>query len=131
MSTAAILGIDRKLWNEHLTERSRERLTGKITDPFTIIKHAAHAINPDIPEELILQATKHRMMRFEESLEKMPESSIQTIRLLKKAGKKIALLSNADIIETKGWVNCPAAVFFDVVVFSCEVGYMKPDSEIL
>ncbi len=130
LSTATILGIDRKIWNEHLMEKSRDRLTGKINDPFTIIRDLAHSIDPSIPEELIKQAVQHRSSRFEESLELMPLASVNTIRALKESGKKVALLSNADVMETKGWVKCPGAQFFDVVVFSCEVGYMKPDREI-
>lgn len=129
LSTATILGIDRKIWSEHLM-KSRDRLTGKITDAYTIIRELAHGIDSSIPEELIRQAVDHRSGRFEESLELMPHLSVNAIKALKESGKKIALLSNADVMETKGWIKCPGAPFFDVVVFSCEVGYMKPDREI-
>lgn len=130
LSTATILGIDRKVWTEHLMEKSRDRLTGKISDAYTIIRDLALLIDPSIPEELIRQAVQHRSGRFEESLELMPATSVAAIKALKASGKKVALLSNADIMETKGWAKCPGAPFFDVVVFSCEVGYMKPDREI-
>lgn len=130
LSTATVLGIDRKTWNEHLMEKSRDRLTGKINDPYTIIRDLAHSIDPSIPDELIRQAVQHRSGRFEESLELMPLTSVNTIKTLKETGKKVALLSNADVMETKGWAKCPGASYFDVVVFSCEVGYMKPDREI-
>jgi putative hydrolase of the HAD superfamily len=130
LSTAAVLGIDRKIWNEHLMEKSRERLTGKINDSYTIIRELAHSIDPSISDELIKQAVQHRSARFEESLELMPVDSINAIKALKESGKKVALLSNADVMETKGWTKCPGAPYFDVVVFSCEVGYMKPDREI-
>ncbi len=130
LSTATILGIDRKVWNEHLMEKSRDRLTGRISDPYTIIWELAHSINPSIPDELIKQAVQHRSGRFEESLELMPAESVKAIKSLKAAGKKVALLSNADVMETKGWKKCPGAPYFDVVIFSCEVGFMKPDREI-
>jgi putative hydrolase of the HAD superfamily len=130
LSTATILGIDRRLWNQHFMDRSRDRLTGNTNDAYTVIKDLAHAIDPSIPEELIRQAVEHRARRFEESLELMPEASIETIRYLKSKGKKVALLSNADVIETRGWVKCPAGPYFDATIFSCEVGYMKPDIEI-
>jgi putative hydrolase of the HAD superfamily len=130
LSTATVLGIDRKIWNEHLMEKSRGRLTGKVSDAYTIIRELAHSIDPSIPDELIKQAVQHRSTRFEESLELMPVESVNTIKALKERGKKVALLSNADVMETKGWAKCPGAPYFDVVVFSCEVGYMKPDREI-
>jgi putative hydrolase of the HAD superfamily len=130
LSSSSILGIDKKVWNEQLMEKSRDRLTGKITDAYEILRSVAHTIDPTIPEELIKQATQHRIQRFIGSLERMPQESVDTIKRLKQAGKKVALLSNADVIETLGWKNCPAAPYFDVVVFSCEAGFMKPDSEI-
>lgn len=130
LSTSTILGIDKKVWNMHLLEKSRKRLTGKETDAYSIIKNLAHSIDPFISEELIHQATQHRMMRFEESLIRMPEESTETVKKLKAQGKKIALLSNADAMETGGWKKSPISPFFDVVIFSCEVGFMKPDREI-
>lgn len=130
LPTATVLGIDRKIWNEHLMEKSRDRLTGKIRDAYTIIETIAHAVDPSIPGELIRQAADHRRIRFIESLEKMPEVSVDTIKHLKNSGKKTALLSNADFIEIEGWKKCPAVPFFDVAIFSCESGYMKPDREI-
>jgi putative hydrolase of the HAD superfamily len=111
-------------------ERSRDRLTGKFQDAFTIIKNIAHAVNPYISDELIRQAADHRRIRFIESLAKMPDVSVGTVKRLKDAGKKTALLSNADVIETEGWSKCPVVPFFDVVIFSCEAGFMKPDREI-
>jgi len=41
--------------------------------------------------------------------------------------KKIALLSNADVMEKSGWDNSPLKTLFDVVVFSCDAGFAKPD----
>lgn len=130
LPTAAILGVDRKRWNELLMESSRDRLTGVICDPYLIIKTLAHSLNPLLSEELIDKATIHRKLRFRKSLELMPEESVSTVRKLKESGKKVALISNADFMEIEGWNTCPAAPYFDEVIFSCEAGYMKPDQEI-
>ncbi|MCX6012008.1 MAG: hypothetical protein NTV30_01065 [Chloroflexi bacterium] len=43
--TPELLGISRDAWNEQL-EKARWRLTGEETEPYTIIKRMAHAINP-------------------------------------------------------------------------------------
>jgi putative hydrolase of the HAD superfamily len=90
----------------------------------------AHAIDPTIPEELIRQAVRHRTMRFEEALRLMPQTNVTTIQRLKASGKKLALLSNADKMEMAGWAKSPVVPFFDVVIFSCEAGCMKPDRQI-
>jgi putative hydrolase of the HAD superfamily len=60
----------------------------------------------------------------------MPDSSTETIRCLKALGVKTALVSNADVLEKEAWPLCPAAPHFDSVIFSCDVGFMKPEPEI-
>jgi len=45
-------------------------------------------------------------------------------------GKKIALVSNADFNEIVAWNRSPIAPLFDVTIFSCEVGFVKPEREI-
>jgi len=129
-STSAILGVDSRSWNEQLMEKSKSRLIGLEKDPYEIIEKLAHIINPAISHETIQKAVQNRIKRFEDALVKMPERSINTIRKLKEMGKKIALLSNADVIEAAAWTQCPIAPYFDVVLFSCNVGYVKPEVEI-
>jgi putative hydrolase of the HAD superfamily len=43
---------------------------------------------------------------------------------------KLALISNADAVEVAGWPGCPLEECFDVVIFSCDVGHVKPEREI-
>ena len=49
---------------------------------------------------------------------------------IKKNGKKICLISNADIIDVMYWEKSPLYNLFDDAVFSYEVGYLKPQTEI-
>lgn len=128
--TADTLGLDRIKWNDFLVNNTRDRLIGKIQDPREIIKYIAHSINPDITIEQIELATKNRIHRFTDALLNIPEETLQVLNELKKQGKKLALLSNADVIEIAAWNSSPLIPFFDVVVFSCEVGYAKPEKEI-
>ena len=60
----------------------------------------------------------------------MSASSTDTIRRLKARGVKTALVSNADVMEKAAWSLCPAAPYFDSVIFSCDAGFMKPEPEI-
>ena len=48
-STSYLLGIDRKLWDELLTNRSRSRLTGEQQDPYAIITALVYAAGVSIP----------------------------------------------------------------------------------
>ncbi|MEO0124027.1 MAG: HAD family hydrolase [candidate division WOR-3 bacterium] len=128
--TADILGVDRKRWTEQLLNNSIERLTGKLKDPYKIIEKMAHSIDPNIPNEIIKKATDKRIEFFKKAIIEMPQSSIDTIIYLKNRNKKLALISNADFMEKMAWDFCPIAQYFDAVIFSCEVGYVKPQKEI-
>jgi putative hydrolase of the HAD superfamily len=128
-TTSEFLGLSQEKWNEQVFDKSKERLTGKIKDPVTIVKTMAHAINPSIPMEKIIASVKNRMLRFETALINIPKESVDTIIELKKRGKKIGLSSNADFTEMAGWSKSPLANLFDSIVFSCEVGYMKPEPQ--
>lgn len=128
--TSEILGFGKEEWNEQLLEKSKERLTGKNKDPFSIIKNMAQAINPNISIELIQKATQNRLLRFEEALINIPKNTINTLEKLKLMNKKIGLISNADVSEVYGWEKSPIKKYFDSVVFSCIVGLVKPDKEI-
>lgn len=52
------------------------------------------------------------------------------ILLEKFRGVKIGLISNADMIDSKYWNKSPLSEFFDVAIFSCDVGILKPETEI-
>jgi putative hydrolase of the HAD superfamily len=128
--TSEILGLDRRRWNAQLMEKSKDRLRGLEKDPYEIIAKLAHAIDPDLSEDIIRRATQNRIARFEDALLKIPESTQIVIKQLKQQGLKVALVSNADVIECAAWNRSPVAPFFDVALFSCEVGLVKPDVEI-
>ncbi len=130
LSTSEYLGISKQSWSEQLLEKSMERLIGALKDPFVIIKGMVHAINPDIPDQIIQNATQNRIERFKNALLAVPESTIRTLQTLKSMHKKIGLISNADVSEVYYWKESPLRLFFDSVVFSCEAGLAKPDPKI-
>jgi putative hydrolase of the HAD superfamily len=130
VNTSDILGVTKEKWNEQLLEKSRDRLTGKEKNPFVFVRQMAHAINPHISDELIERAVKFRIERMKKAVTLIPATTIQTLNTLKGQGKKLGLLSNADASEMAGWKGSPIAPFFDSTVFSCEVGYVKPEHQI-
>ncbi|UCD19134.1 MAG: HAD family hydrolase [candidate division WOR-3 bacterium] len=129
-STSEILGVSRRDWNEQLLHHSAERLRGEMTDPFKIIEKMAHAIDPAILTRTIEIAVKNRIERFRYALTNIEEPTLNTLRTLKTSGKRLGLISNADMTEIDGWEISPLKPFFDAVIFSCRVGYFKPEREI-
>jgi putative hydrolase of the HAD superfamily len=129
-STCSLLGIDKTAWNHALWEQSRWRLIGEELDAVTIIRRLAHSIDPDVPLERIEDATHRRIDRFRHALRDIPVENVQTLQTLRAAGVRLALVSNADVIEIAGWSESPLAELFDTQLFSCFVGCAKPDLEI-
>ena len=125
-----ILDIPLKLWVDALFNQSRERLTGVIKDPVEIVRDVAWKIDPSISEEALVECSRERRIRFRYCLEQPPVGVVDSLREIRKAGYKIALVSNADVIEIEAWPGTDLASCFDTVIFSCHEGYMKPDPEI-
>jgi putative hydrolase of the HAD superfamily len=125
-----ILGISPALWSDALFNKSRERLTGQITDPVDIIRDVAWKIDPSISEELLIQCAQERRIRFRYCLQNPPDGVLDSLTAIRSAGYKLGLISNADVMEVEGWTGSPLEDCFDTVLFSCHEGYMKPEPEI-
>lgn len=129
-STSKVLGIDRGAWDQVLTRRSRWRLAGGERDPYLIVRRMAHEIDPTIADERIREAAEIRVRRFRHSLLRIPKANVEALKRLREAGLRLGLISNADTMEIAAWGDCPLAGLFDVEVFSCEVGLVKPEPAI-
>ena len=128
--THEMLGVSKEDWNRQLLECSRDRLVGKMTDPHQIIGRLARAIDPAISEDLIVRATENRIRRFAGALVNIPPTTVAVLTALRRAGKKLALISNADVMEVQAWEQSPIADLFHATLFSCHVGCAKPEPEI-
>jgi len=128
--TSDILGIDRRVWDLALTTRSRWRLAGEETDPYLILSRLAREINPAISDETLRKAVEIRIARFRHSLHKVPEQNIETLKQLRTARLRLGLISNADVMEVAAWADSPLAGLFDVEIFSCAAGCVKPEEAI-
>lgn len=87
-------------------------------------------LNPDIAEDATRHASGIRKGQFEAALANVHPHILDTIASIKSRGKMLGLVSNADAIEIASWPHSRLAPFFDSAVFSCSVGYIKPEKEI-
>jgi len=129
-TTAEILGVERGEWRRVLWEDTHDRLVGIDRDPFSIIRKIARRLNATVSEDQIREVVTSRLERFAASLREVPESSVRALQHLKTAGKKIGLISNADVTEVAAWPESPLAPYFDSTVFSCHAGAKKPGAQI-
>jgi len=130
VSTSESLGVSSEVWHSQLLEKTPGRMTGEMRDPYEIMTVMARGVDPSLSDEAIRQVADRRMKRFAGALTGMPAESVEAMRMLKDAGKKTALVSNADVTEIVAWNDAPAAPYFDAAVFSCDIGHVKPDPEI-
>lgn len=130
VTISELLGVGYDDWSRQIEAFSQARWLGRLQDGATIVRAMAHAIDPTIAEEKIQEVLKERLRRFGAAMREMPVESLEVIKRLKGGGKRVALLSNADVLEAGLWSECPAANLFDATVFSCHVGMAKPDAAI-
>jgi putative hydrolase of the HAD superfamily len=128
--THEILGIERKVWDDALFNRSEDRLRGKITDAAEIVIDLALMLKPDLDRELIRKAAFHREDRFQRCLKTARPEVLKVLKAIGDSGRKVGLVSNADVPERSGWEDSPLAELFDAAIFSCDVGFIKPEPEI-
>ena len=118
-NTSETLGIPEDNWNKLLLESSEGRLRHKHYDDISIIRELAHQYDPSISKTKIEEATRERAARFHECLTMPPTQRVTAIRRLHERGHKMILLSNADVMEKRGWYESPFAPFFLDALFSC------------
>ncbi|MDD4206265.1 MAG: HAD family hydrolase [Candidatus Delongbacteria bacterium] len=125
-----IIGISRDKWLDALFTDHERRARGHIKDPIGIIRDITDKLDMDLTEEQICELAQSRYDRFSYSLKNILPHTVETIKELKRRGKMIILLSNADVCEVESWEHSPLAEHFDHAVFSCHTGYLKPEREI-
>jgi len=125
-----IMGLDKQAWRREWNRITPARLKGEITDPYELLSVPARAVDPAVDERLIHAAVRTRLEKFSKAVLRIDESVLWTLHVLRNMGKKLGLVSNADAIEIASWGESPLRDAFDTVVFSCEVGLVKPDQGI-
>jgi putative hydrolase of the HAD superfamily len=129
-ATCDMLGVDRRAWDRVLIETSRWRLAGEERDPYRILRRLVDQVDASISDDKVRDVLAQRTERFRDCFRNIPDANVAVLKKLKGAGFKLALLSNADVMDMDAYRGCPLEGCFDVEVFSCEVGWVKPEPEI-
>jgi len=126
--TADILGVSHERWQEACFGEHHDIC--RPTNAYDNLKRMAHALDPEISEQQIIEAVKARQNRFDYALHNVEEDVLEGLHKLDSAGFHLALISNASTDEVRAWDKSPLAGFFKIAVFSCECGFQKPQKEI-
>jgi putative hydrolase of the HAD superfamily len=108
----------------------KKRMTGELYRFQDCVEHVCRELNLPATKAQIRYASKIRFERTRQEMLNPQPQAVETIAGLKNSGHKIALLSNCSGETTMVWDETPLANYFDVTVFSCSVGLMKPDNRI-
>jgi putative hydrolase of the HAD superfamily len=127
-----VLGISKEQWEECAEDVTLylERAIGKETNPQKIIESIIKKSEIKASDNQINEILELRKNRFQKSLIDVDCKVLEVLSDIKKSGKRLCLISNAEVIDVMYWKQSPLSNFFDYAVFSYKVGYVKPQSEI-
>ena len=127
-----VLGMTANEWEKYAEDNMlyKKRALGKITDEKEIIEEIINIMPHDVSQKQKDEILCLRQERMRQALQRVDDKIIRTITEIHNQGIKIGLISNADKIDRKSWEESPLSKIFDDAVFSCDVGYLKPDVEI-
>jgi putative hydrolase of the HAD superfamily len=127
-----VIGISLSEWDGYAENKVLydERAKGKTKDDREIIDNIVNLMPYNLTEmqkQKILQRREERMKR---ALLTVDNNILMTLGKIRARGIKLGIISNADIIDIKYWKDSPLSELFDLALFSCNVGMVKPEAEI-
>lgn len=127
-----IIGISSSEWESYAENNILydERAKGKIRNEREIIDRIVNIMPYKVTEEQKRNILLKREERMKRTLLSVDNKVLEILGRVREKGVKIGLISNADIIDIKYWNDSPLSAFFDSVIFSCDVGILKPETEI-
>ena len=127
-----LLNISRKEWEASAENADvyRLRATGKLKTEKEMLESMVAGLPFSVTENQLEKLVEIRNDRYRKSLTEIHPDILSTLKQLKESGIKLCLVSNADIIDKKYWDISPLKEYFDAVIFSCDVGIVKPDAKI-
>ena len=106
------------------------RMSGAIPDFPSALREIVQSCGQQPDEAIIQQLHEERLQEKTKPFIQVADNIIEMLQVLRTKSVKIGLLSNAACEEVAAWQHCRLASFFDEVVFSYQVGLIKPDQRI-
>ena len=127
-----LLNISRQEWEASAENADvyQQRATGKLKTERQMLESMVDGLPFSVSENQLEKLVEIRNNRYQKSLTDIHPDILSTLKELKESGIKLCLVSNADIIDKKYWGISPLKEYFDAVIFSCDVGIVKPDGKI-
>lgn len=126
------LGLSPQEWARYFwtPELGRRRALGEFPSGEALIETVCALLPFPVSEEQKKAVLAGRLTRMSKALTELQPGILETLEALRARGLKLAVVSNADVIDIEAWDRSPLAAFFDCAVFSCSVHMVKPEPEI-
>lgn len=128
MSAAVGIGYQ-DFYNTWIKETNDRRHKGEFKSIENEIKYICETYNVFISDKQIKRASEYRYEFTKDSM--VPrKDALDTLKAIKKAGLLVGLISDCSVEVPQYWTNLGFDLYFDIKIFSCEVGLRKPDPKI-
>lgn len=114
---------------EPFFDRETDRLgdNGALKDSKQTVERLA-SLYPDMLNLFtIKEAAKYYDEQMKHCITTPGDNVLTMLKNLKQDGWKLCVISDAARVDIAHWEESPLAKYFDDVVFSCDVGFVKPD----
>lgn len=127
-----LLGITPRQCDSYLMDKEiySLRMTGKLKDKMEIAQRIAEKLPFPVAEGTAEKLLSIRSERMKNAICSADDKVIETLEILKRKGFLLSVISNADATNQKYRDISPLKNYFDTVIFSCDVGVIKPHTEI-
>lgn len=127
---AARLGLDRDVYRREWGALHERRMTGAIASYAEALRRILAGQGAPCDEQALQELYERRVAEKKAAFRGIDPDVFALLERLKRAGAKLALISNCTEEEVQGWADSGLAPYFDEVLFSYRVGLAKPDAAI-
>jgi HAD superfamily hydrolase (TIGR01509 family) len=129
-SVAEQLGLDSVEFSRAWKDVYDRRNSGSIGDYRSALREAARSLGCTPDEELLVRLDRAHTAGHERLFRRIEPDILAMLEALRGSSIKLGLISNTTPEEVAGWDLYALAPCFDEVVFSYQVGLVKPDERI-
>ena len=115
-----------RAWRKRLPARFRGELMDFAATLHDICQEVGVSASAALIDELHAERLREKARYFAH----IDPHILAMLNALRQRGLKLGLISNASSEEVAAWPTCELAAYFDVTIFSCEVGLIKPEAGI-
>jgi putative hydrolase of the HAD superfamily len=128
-SLAAKLSVDEQAYKREWKARRPDIVQGRCTFRDALAQIASR-LGRAADEVVLEELRSERVTQKSAVLRAVEPDVLAAVGELRSKGLKLAVVSNAFAEDVAGWTGSPLRALFDVTLFSCASGLVKPDPKI-